>query len=446
MKKKLILSFCVSFFLAGTSLLYSQITITEVEKIEERIVLKPAPYDSLKNWEYHKKLGDYKQYIGLQIYLPPTANKSIGIYPGSQNNFLFSIKPSTIKTNVKSSYRYYGSNKWEEHTYDSLVTFVYKPFHYYYGGDGAGGNMVGICSDSASVSDTYFTIMNVIYGKKLDSILSFMRNTFYDLQKQKRENMFIPTIRNEISYNYNDKPSYIFLLKNNKNNDSLYCFYNSNFILVPYFVKQNDLYQNINLIYDDEKTDYGSFKNSVREEFDMRFNVKYEDNFGHEKSTGKKVVVEPGSKWICSGVTLLKPSFKIHYILKNNKDEQIALTDLKGFIDEKVYIKRESDKKLQYQQLVAKQKQEELLRKENERKAIEKHKSECISLFGQQNGELIAQGKVKINMTKEMCKYSWGIPLWTSKTTTEYGIYEDWYYWLGYSLHFVNDSLKRIEE
>ena len=124
MKKKLILSFCVSFFLAGTSLLYSQITITEVEKIEERIVLKPAPYDSLKNWEYHKKLGDYKQYIGLQIYLPPTANKSIGIYPGSQNNFLFSIKPSTIKTNVKSSYRYYGSNKWEEHTYDSLVTFV----------------------------------------------------------------------------------------------------------------------------------------------------------------------------------------------------------------------------------------------------------------------------------------------------------------------------------
>lgn len=441
MKRKLILSFCTSFFIAGTNLIYSQITITEVEKTEERIVLKPAPYDSLKNWEYHEKLGDNKQYIGLQIYLPPTPNKSIGVYPGSQNNFLFSIKPSIIKTNVKSSFTDYNSTKWEEHVYDSLVTFVYNPFHYYYG-----GNMVGVCSDSATISNTYFTIINVIYGKKLDSILRFMENAFHDFKKQKRGNIFIPNIRNEISYNYNDRPSYIFLLKNNKNNDSLYCFYNSNFILVPYFVKQKDLYQNINLIYDDEKTDYGTFKNSFREEFDTRFNVKYEDDNGHEKSTGKKVVLAPGSKWICKEVTLLKPSFKIYYILKNDKDEQIALTDFKGFIDEKVYTKRESDKKLQYQLLVAKQKQEELLRKENERKEIEKRKSECIGLFGQQNGELIAQGKVKINMTKEMCKYGWGTPLWTSKTTTEYGTYEDWYYWLGYSLHFVNGSLKRIEE
>lgn len=49
-------------------------------------------------------------------------------------------------------------------------------------------------------------------------------------------------------------------------------------------------------------------------------------------------------------------------------------------------------------------------------------------------------------MTKDMCKYAWGIPLWTSKTTTENCIYEDWYYWSGYSLHFENGLLKRIEE
>ena len=49
-------------------------------------------------------------------------------------------------------------------------------------------------------------------------------------------------------------------------------------------------------------------------------------------------------------------------------------------------------------------------------------------------------------MTNEMCKYAWGAPLRTSKTTVQNGIYEDFYYWMGYSLHFENGSLKRIEE
>lgn len=444
-----IFSFCVSFLIVGNNLIYSQITITEIEKTEDRIVLKPEPYDSLKNWEYHEKLADYKQYIGLQIYLPPTPNKSIGVYPGNQDNFLFSKKASTIKTNVKSSYRIYGgynSNEFKEHIYDSLVTFVYEPFHYYYGGDGAGGNMVGVCSDSATISNTYFTVINVIYGERLDSILEYMRTTFYNLEKQKGKNVYISNFREEISSYNNDEPSYIFLLINNKNNDTLYCFYKNNFILVPYFVKQKDMYQNVNLIYDNEKTNWGTFKNPTLEVYDTRFNIKYEDDNGNEKSTGKKVIIEPGSKWYCSNVTLLKPTYNIYYILKNDKDEQVTLTELNGFIEENTYIKREADKKLQYQQLLAKQKQEKLRLEENKRILLDKLKTECIGLFGSYNGELIAQGKVRINMTKDMCKYAWGVPLWTSKTTTTYGVYEDWYYWLGYSLHFEDGLLKRIEE
>ena len=81
-----------------------------------------------------------------------------------------------------------------------------------------------------------------------------------------------------------------------------------------------------------------------------------------------------------------------------------------------------------------------------EKMEIEKHKVECINLFGQQNGTLIAQGNVKINMTIDMCRYAWGNPLWSNKTTTEYRTVEDWYYGLGYSLHFENGLLKRIEE
>ena len=74
-------------------------------------------------------------------------------------------------------------------------------------------------------------------------------------------------------------------LINNTNNDSLYCFYTNNFTLVPYFVKQKNLYQNKVLIYDDEKTDWGTTKNPSFEEFDTRFVFKYEDEYGKEKNT-----------------------------------------------------------------------------------------------------------------------------------------------------------------
>lgn len=455
MKIKLIFFFCVSF-LFGINLLYCQITITEIEKTEERIVLKPTPYDSLKDWEDHESLDDYKQYIGLQIYLPPRSNMALDDWQSSPNNFLFSIKPSIIKTNVKTSHRFkisdMGSGSWKEHIYDSIITFVYKPFQYSYrfGGDvyseddDDDKSIVGICSDSNQISNTYFTILNVIYGKRLDSIIMFMRNTIWDLEKQKNKKMFIH--KEKFSYSdYSGIPSYIFLLKNNITNDSLYCFDNAEFILVPYFIKQKSLYQDVNLIYDDEK-EGATVRNNTLEEFDTRFDVKYEDNNGVEESTGKKVLIEPGSRWYCSNVTLLKPTYNIYYILKNDKDEQVALTKLDGFIEENTYKKREADKKLQYQQLLAKQKQEKLKGEESERILKDKLKTECISLFGQYNGELIALGKVRINMTKDMCKYAWGVPLWTNKTTTEYGIYEDWYYWLGYSLHFENGLLKRIEE
>jgi len=481
MKLKVI-KFLPFIFLINSFNLYSQITITEIEKSEEKIVLKPEPYDSTKNWEEKERLADYKQYIGLQIYLPPTPNRVIGKYPGSEDNFLFSIRPSIIKTNptyktkvlnqsgemVDTLIPYYSrlrnsySGDYAKIFYDSIVTFVYRPFHYYSGQDNNENIIFGVCSDSAKISNSYYTILSVLYAEKLDSVLKFMRKTLYEFEKNKiftrdvDENikkighLRTHNFRDAILYNYSDRVEYIFLLKNNSTNDSLYCFYPSaysrKFTLVPYFVKQKNLYQNKVLIYDDEKTDWGTNKYSSIEEYDTRFVVKYEDDYGKEQSTGKKVLIEPSSKWTCTDVTLLKPSYKIYYILKNDMGEQVALENMDGFIEIGDYNKRESDKKLQYQQLLAKQKQEKLQRENNKKIEIDKRKAECISLFGHQNCELITQGKVKINMSKDMCKYAWGVPFWTSKSTTEYGTYEDWYYWLGYSLHFENGLLKRIEE
>ena len=49
-------------------------------------------------------------------------------------------------------------------------------------------------------------------------------------------------------------------------------------------------------------------------------------------------------------------------------------------------------------------------------------------------------------MSKEMCKKSWGIPIWSDKTTNENGTIERWYYGFDYSLHFVGNELKQIEQ
>jgi hypothetical protein len=252
------------------------------------------------------------------------------------------------------------------------------------------------------------------------------------------------------------------------------------FILVPYFVKMKQLYQNKYLIFTCKyKYGCGALLS------DFKIIVKTEDNEGNKISIPKEVNLTQYSKWLCSDVTLLKRnqvytaqyikehawekgveyfnSYDIFYILKNDMGETIALNNINNllqedllnedyrdhdgcFILEKDYITRQANKKLQAQQLDAKQKQEELLQKQNEESEIAKRKTECINKFGNENGTLIADGKVAIGMNKEMCKYSWGDPLWTDKTITEQTVYEKWHYGYGYILNFIDDKLTVIKE
>lgn len=420
--------------------LFSQITITEIEKREEKIVMKPEPYDSLKNWEQFEKMGDYKKYIGLQIYLPPFSNPKMNSDPNYDSQLLLlSITPVTIPVNTPNKLLEINNM-----SYDSILTYVYRPYHYF-SGKFYGYCYAGISPNSNLVSNNYYTIIDVIYGEKMDKLWKQMDSLL------SRENIL--SRNNNTKYKYIDwkgfdeekQPSKLLMLRNDKDGDTLYCRSYDSFILVPYFVKQKELCLNKYFIYDDGIR-WGSYINEPFTVEDNRFIVKYEDNNGYVKNTGKKIIVSRGSKWLCSDVTLLKPSYEIHYILKNDNDEQIALKNIGGFVELNGYIKRESDNKLQLQQLETRQKQEKLISIENKNKAIEKHKAECISLFGKQNGELIAQGKVQIGMSKEMCKVAWGKPYWTDKSTTEYYVSEDWYYGFGFSLHFNNGILKRIDE
>lgn len=407
-------------------LLYSQVTISEIKSDEEKTVSKPMSIDSLQNWEHQAEFKNYRKYIGVQIYLPPI--DQIVAYGFQNSNFLFSLKPLVIKAKEKMV-TIINPNLSNEKTiqYDSIATLIYKPFQCFYSEIWPSFE-TGICSDSSKVSNSYFTILNVLYGEELDSIFNGFRNSYE--QYSKSGNIYRSTLAEEISY-YSGNLTYVFLAKDDKTGDSLYCFQDDVFVFVPYFAKQKQLYQNQTLIYDGPSS----------EEVDIRYTIKTEN--GDEY---KPVKVEKGSKWFCKEVTLLKPTYQMYYILTNDKNEQITLSKIVSYLFEEDYIKREDERRLKTEQLIAKRKLEEFTRTENRKKAIENHRTECIKLFGLENGELIAQGKVKIGMTTESCKMSWGMPKWTNKVTTESYIFERWYYEYGYNLQFINGILKRIEE
>jgi hypothetical protein len=100
----------IIFILINTKFLFSQITIAETTpKIVEEVVLKPKPYDSLKNWEYwEERVVDYKKYIGLKIYIPPSSNKVWDVYNDSLgdnryftiSNVLYGDTLAKIKENL----------------------------------------------------------------------------------------------------------------------------------------------------------------------------------------------------------------------------------------------------------------------------------------------------------------------------------------------------------
>ena len=441
-KLKLIL---VLIILINTKFSFSQVTIaTETTPTIQEAVVKPPIYDSLENWKQFERLADYKQYIGQQIYLPPFKN-SFGrdmVHP-----FIFTLVPKMVVLK-DSSYLYSSAYK---------PKFLYGSSYYYAQGSDEVQN-------DEDVSNNYFTIIDVIYGDKLKILFDKVKKV-----EDSIESFFLHYNCKAIFVGDQRMSSeYLYLIKNNKTDELLYCnnkyeleisgANETNFILVPYFVKQKQLYQNKYLIYD-EHAGY------VNELPDLKSKIITENNEGKKDTIAKNVKVLRGSKWICTDVSLMNKEngqpnlngsfsgyyysvYYIAYTLKNEKGETIALDKSfnSSFILEKDYITREANKKIQSQQLLAKQKQEELVRIQNEKNEIAKRKTECINKFGNENGTLIADGKVAIGMTKEMCKYSWGTPSWTDKTITEQTVYEKWHYGYGYILNFIDDKLTVIKE
>ena len=102
----------------------------------------------------------------------------------------------------------------------------------------------------------------------------------------------------------------------------------------------------------------------------------------------------------------------------------------------------------------------EIMSKENQRLAREKQMAEdiarykkekqeyiagLVAMYGEGYGNLIADRKVAIGMTEEMCRKAWGRPHDIYNTTTKWGVSSVWVYNYKTYLYFYNGELKQID-
>ena len=130
-----------------------------------------------------------------------------------------------------------------------------------------------------------------------------------------------------------------------------------------------------------------------------------------------------------------------------------SLTKIQAGIDRQKAIKdslaeiRERKQQIQrYKDYEAKQK---AIREANAKEKAAKqeaHNKWLIDTYGQDIANKMSNHQVVIGWTKEMCVQSWGKPYEVNKTTTKYGVNEQWVYSLKRYLYFEGDKLTATQE
>ena len=88
-----------------------------------------------------------------------------------------------------------------------------------------------------------------------------------------------------------------------------------------------------------------------------------------------------------------------------------------------------------------KSKEDYLLAKQKD----EQRRKQILAKYGQRNGQLILDGKVRLGFTKAMCVEAWGEPEDINKTSGSWGVHEQWCYSDGSYLYFENGKLTSIQ-
>ncbi|MCL2247548.1 MAG: DUF2845 domain-containing protein [Lentimicrobiaceae bacterium] len=219
------------------------------------------------------------------------------------------------------------------------------------------------------------------------------------------------------------------------------------FLLVSYFEKQRQLFLNQNFVVRDEneirRLDRGTFRL-----MDMTRMI--------DINTGDTVRLDPGEMWTCVDVTLMDSEYQYYFtpfLIFRNEDREIRFRfesrDINDFFMleaehlERVAVEEERRRE-------RKQAEEERMRLAEEgRVAAEEERvrlrNEHIRRWGSDLGNTIADGGVRIGMTKEMAIAAWGEPTRINRTTTRHGRREQWVYGGRNNLYFENGILTAIQ-
>jgi hypothetical protein len=429
--------------------LCAQITISE-ENIQENVVVKPQPFDSLSDITLQENAIDYKKFIGYKLFGLPLSNKyvpknnddaqiyMVGLHTLVPYNYVeehtpydqtaegksmltlrnpFITSKKQLKGNMLQLYE--AEEKKYEQRFTKEIT-TYKAAYSY-------GR--GYYTPYENIQNTYFTILDV----EINDWNGERKNIFYNIDEWDNPN------------NAGSEACWIrFLLKNETTNDTLYWkvlaeyIPQSCFTLVPYFEKTVSLYKNKNLIATCK------LQNLV------------------DIETGESLTINPDEEWYCYNVTFLhtKENKLIEpFILLEKGRNRIKVS----FNDLKKEIYCESDNiglqysplfilKDKYDALVAeKQKSEEEIfaaqreRERQEELASQQRKEQLIKKYGSTYGLLIADDKICLKMTKEMCIEAWGEPYSINTTIVEGLTLEQWVYGLGTYVYFNNGIISGIQ-
>lgn len=143
---------------------------------------------------------------------------------------------------------------------------------------------------------------------------------------------------------------------------------------------------------------------------------------------------------------------EIQKILENISDNylypNISKESLNSFSD---FVSRDQREDENAQREINERKRQEANEIQSKQNAASKQdasriqRESLILKYGQKYGSLIADKKVAVGMTKEMCIAAWGKPSDINKTTTAYGVREQWVYNLKTYLYFDDDILTTIQ-
>lgn len=90
----------------------------------------------------------------------------------------------------------------------------------------------------------------------------------------------------------------------------------------------------------------------------------------------------------------------------------------------------------------ARKREEARLQQEKEQK---ERKAALYRKYGKATAELILEGKVRIGMTREMCREAWGSPEDINTMSGSWGVHEQWVYGTNSYLYFENGTLASIQ-